>query len=159
MSFFLFSNNFCLIYYFVWIGTTVPTLFWLLFVRSISRVLMIKTIILILSTKGPPDVAPQALPGSCHALLHLKTKTRKNLARHVSSLTPDLLAVSRALHLPSSVQVETRAFCLFKAPQHYVLSMVPLTLLSLLITVRLHHHHPGVSSQNLWSGPTETASL
>lgn len=127
MSFFLFSNNFCLTYYFVWIGTTIPTLFWLFFGRSISRVLMIKTIILILSTKGPPNVAPQAPPGSCHALLPLKTKTRKSLARYVSTLTPDL-AVSRAPHPPSSVHAETRAFWLFKAPQHHVLPVVPLTL-------------------------------
>ena len=85
-------------------------------------------------------------------LLPLKTKTTKNLARYVSTVTPDLLVVSRAPRLPSSVQVESRAFCLFRAPQHYVLSVLPLTLLSLLITVHLHHYHPGVSYQNLWSG-------
>lgn len=75
-------------------------LFWLLFARSISRVLMIKTIISYLVYKeGPPSVAPRAPPGSCHALLPLKTKTRKNLTRHVSTLTPDLLAVSHGHYI------------------------------------------------------------
>ena len=120
MSFFLFSNNLCLKYYFVY--------------------------------KGPSWWGPTGSSRFMSCLLPLKTKTTKNLARYVSTLTPDLLAVSRAPHLPSSVQVESRAFCLFRAPQHYVLSVLPLTLLSLLITVHLHHYHPGVSSQNLWSG-------